>query len=195
MEATLAAQRCPGAVCGMLRMNAGAVRRVPSQLSFSVSVSAGRVCLHPLVVKAQRRGKISIVATASGTTTTVAGAQQGSNPSEVDCVIVGGGISGLCAALSLVSDHADVVNSVVVTEARDRVGGNITTVSSEDGYLWEEGPNSFQPNDAMLKCAVSRSRCETYNQKTEIQNLQNSTTWSKAVGLAPVNSCTVEEAT
>ena len=34
------------------------------------------------------------------------------------------------------------------------MGGNITSVSG-NGYLWEEGPSSFQPNDAMLKAAVS----------------------------------------
>ena len=34
------------------------------------------------------------------------------------------------------------------------MGGNITSMSG-DGYLWEEGPSSFQPNDAMLKAAVS----------------------------------------
>ncbi len=34
------------------------------------------------------------------------------------------------------------------------MGGNITSVSGT-GYLWEEGPSSFQPNDAMLKAAVS----------------------------------------
>jgi oxygen-dependent protoporphyrinogen oxidase len=44
---------------------------------------------------------------------------------------------------------------VLVTEGRDRVGGNITTLSdAARGDLWEEGPNSFQPSDAVLKAAV-----------------------------------------
>lgn len=33
------------------------------------------------------------------------------------------------------------------------MGGNITTLE-RDGYLWEEGPNSFQPSDPMLTMAV-----------------------------------------
>ncbi|KAL9318780.1 hypothetical protein ACSQ67_015297 [Phaseolus vulgaris] len=69
----------------------------------------------------------------------------------VDCVVVGGGISGLCIAQALSTKHAK--SNVVVTEARDRVGGNITTLE-KDGYLWEEGPNSFQPSDPMLTMVV-----------------------------------------
>lgn len=77
-----------------------------------------------------------------------------SAPHSVDCVIVGAGISGLSIAQALVTKHSDAVSGgLIVTEARDRVGGNITTVE-RDGYLWEEGPNSFQPSDPMLTLAV-----------------------------------------
>lgn len=72
---------------------------------------------------------------------------------EVDCVIVGGGISGLCIAQALATKHASLSLNFIVTEAKDRVGGNITTLES-DGYLWEEGPNSFQPSDPVLTMAV-----------------------------------------
>lgn len=68
-------------------------------------------------------------------------------------MIIGGGISGLCIAQALVTKHRDVAANVIVTEARDRVGGNITTIE-RDGYLWEEGPNSFQPSDPMLTMVV-----------------------------------------
>ena len=73
----------------------------------------------------------------------------------VDCVVVGGGVYGLCTAQALAARHPDAVQRVLVTEARGRVGGNITTAEDAGrGYLWEEGPNSFQPNDSMLEAAV-----------------------------------------
>jgi oxygen-dependent protoporphyrinogen oxidase len=59
------------------------------------------------------------------------------------------------ALQALNAEHKGEVSSMLVTEARDRVGGNITTVSNDaEGLLWEEGPNSFQPSDAILKAAV-----------------------------------------
>ncbi|KAL1833035.1 hypothetical protein DCAR_0103084 [Daucus carota subsp. sativus] len=71
----------------------------------------------------------------------------------LDCVIVGAGISGLCIAQALATQHKDEFSNVIVTEAKERVGGNITTVE-RDGFLWEEGPNSFQPSDPMLTMVV-----------------------------------------
>ncbi|XP_055817995.1 protoporphyrinogen oxidase, chloroplastic [Solanum dulcamara] len=68
---------------------------------------------------------------------------------ELDCVVVGAGISGLCIAKVISANYPNLL----VTEARDRAGGNITTVE-RNGYLWEEGPNSFQPSDPMLTMAV-----------------------------------------
>lgn len=71
-----------------------------------------------------------------------------------DCVIVGGGISGLCIAQALATKHPNATPNLIVTEAKDRVGGNIIT-REENGFLWEEGPNSFQPSDPMLTMVVS----------------------------------------
>lgn len=68
-------------------------------------------------------------------------------------MVVGGGISGLCIAQALATKHPDVAPNIIVTEAKDHVGGNITTVE-RDGYLWEEGPNSFQPSDPILTMVV-----------------------------------------
>ncbi|KAM1131749.1 hypothetical protein ACFXTH_046365 [Malus domestica] len=55
----------------------------------------------------------------------------------VDCVVVGGGISGLCIAQVLATKHGDAVPIVIVTEAKDHVGGNIITVE-KDGYARAE---------------------------------------------------------
>jgi cation diffusion facilitator CzcD-associated flavoprotein CzcO len=56
-------------------------------------------------------------------------AAAGSTDGVLDVVVVGGGISGLCTAQALVTKHAGAARRVLLTESRDRVGGNITTVS------------------------------------------------------------------
>ncbi|MDR5638606.1 MULTISPECIES: protoporphyrinogen oxidase [unclassified Thermosynechococcus] len=68
--------------------------------------------------------------------------------SEVDVAIVGGGLSGLSLAWRLQQSAPQY--SVVVLEASDRLGGNITTQAAE-GFVWELGPNSFAPTPALLQ--------------------------------------------
>lgn len=48
---------------------------------------------------------------------------------QLDVVVVGAGVCGLCVAQRLLAKHAAAAPRLLVTEARDRVGGNITTVS------------------------------------------------------------------
>ena len=72
----------------------------------------------------------------------------------LDTLIVGAGISGLSLAHAL--DKGATTASmlkILVAESQGRVGGNITTATRE-GFLWEEGPNSFSPTPELLKLAV-----------------------------------------
>lgn len=61
---------------------------------------------------------------------------------EVDCVVVGSGVSGSTLAFNLVKNQ-DISNILVVDSNKD-VGGNLIS-KEKDGFVWEEGPNSFQP--------------------------------------------------
>ena len=51
---------------------------------------------------------------------------------------------------------------MLVTEREATIGGNVQ--SRRDGdYLWEEGPNSFQPVDAALSLAVDAGLRTTHD--------------------------------
>ena len=69
----------------------------------------------------------------------------------LDVLVVGAGISGLTIAHELAITKK---YRVLVAEAQDRVGGAITSAKNNEGYLWEEGPNSFQPAPELLRLAV-----------------------------------------
>jgi len=67
----------------------------------------------------------------------------------LESLIVGAGLSGLATAHRL--QQRD--RHFLITEQDDRVGG-VMISKQRDGFLWEEGPNSFQPNPILLKLAV-----------------------------------------
>ncbi len=71
-----------------------------------------------------------------------------------DVVIVGAGFAGLAAALDL---H-DAGLSVVVLEARERVGGRVLSVELENGELAELGAEWIMPDDDVLQATIDSAR-------------------------------------
>jgi monoamine oxidase len=69
-----------------------------------------------------------------------------------DVAVVGAGFAGLAAALDL-HDHG---LSVVVLEARDRVGGRVLSVELENGELAELGAEWIMPEDEVLQATIDR---------------------------------------
>ena len=82
------------------------------------------------------------------TTTRVAGSRVVDGSLDVDCLVVGGGISGCSLAHNLHRGGVDVV----LAEARDYLGGNVISREA-DGFVWEEGPNSFATQPSIVRIA------------------------------------------
>jgi len=69
---------------------------------------------------------------------------------EVDCIVVGGGISG-CTLAHNIDYQSQSEVSVLLTEVRDYIGGNVKSHRTEEGFLWEEGPNSFATQPSIVR--------------------------------------------
>jgi protoporphyrinogen/coproporphyrinogen III oxidase len=78
-------------------------------------------------------------------------APSGGGDADVDVLIIGSGVSASSLAHTLVKDSPGL--RVLMTEARDVVGGNVIS-REEGGYIWEEGPNTFQPAAHIMRLAV-----------------------------------------
>jgi len=112
-------------------------------------VGAGAVAAATAVGRRHRKRRRAVIAMAR--TARADGAEHAAASGEVlDTIVVGGGVSGLTAAHRILRDLKGA--TVALTEARDRTGGNISTMEG-NGRLWEEGPNSFQPGDGILQTA------------------------------------------
>ena len=66
-----------------------------------------------------------------------------------DCLVVGGGISGSTLAHNLHLAGVDML----LTEARDYLGGNVVSRKDDEGFIWEEGPNSFATQPSIVRIA------------------------------------------
>ena len=82
-----------------------------------------------------RRGAPVRPQAAIDSASSVTEASSGSAVPTYDVVVVGAGVSGLSTGFTLSQDAPGT--KMLVTEARDRVGGNITSMN-DGNYIWEE---------------------------------------------------------
>lgn len=120
-------------------------------------------------VRISRRQALFGAAAAAGglavasTSIAPAGASPGQgSSSDVDVVVIGGGMSGLAAARALLAAG----KSVLVLEARERVGGRVFSITTRGGRVLDGGAEFIGPTqDRMIELAneFGVHRLPTYN--------------------------------
>jgi len=91
----------------------------------------------------------SIQSTTKTTTSSTSLNAKGEKTDPHSCIIIGSGISGSSLAHHLTHNHG--TPDILLTERNPTVGGNVISKSNDEGFVWEEGPNSFQPTPAICQ--------------------------------------------
>ena len=86
---------------------------------------------------------------------------------EADVAVVGAGLAGLAAARDLIAEGC----SVVVLEARDRVGGRLLNEPIGDGKVVEVGGQWIGPTQDRLAALAADVGVDTFPTYTEGENL------------------------
>ncbi len=96
-----------------------------------------------------------------------AASTSGSLPKTVDVVVVGAGISGLVAARGLVKAG----KSVLVVEARDRVGGRVLNHTLDGGAVVEAGGAFVGPTQNRILALAKELNVPTFKEYVEGKNV------------------------
>lgn len=107
-----------------------------------------------------------------GTGEASAATLQGNLPGEVDCVVVGAGISGLVAARGI----ARRGRSVLVLEARDRVGGRVHNHTLRSGGVVEEGGAFIGPTQTHIARLADELGVKTFKEYVDGKSVYVSST-------------------
>ena len=122
----------------------------------------GALSRRSLLGGAAAAGAVTLTGTAAGTA-----AAAGTTLPDVDVAIVGGGLAGLTAARDLVAGG----KTVVVLEARDRVGGRVVNLKLANGGFSEGGGEFIGPTQNRIKALADSLGVATFTTYNTGKNL------------------------